>query len=155
MALLAIITDPITMFITHRNKGTYEPEYRLLNSVIGLVTGAGLFGFGAVVENPGSPYVAAILHGLVIFGVMALVVATSTYALDAYRDMYIEIFIVGMLVKNFLLYGFTYFINNWLATTGPRHVFFIFGTMGLGVMAGLPLCMSLGSSIGVFGGGII
>lgn len=142
--LFSIITDPITLYLTKKNKGVYEPEYRLLLTIPGLVTGAGLLGYGQITQTYGSPYVAATLHGIIIFGVMALIVATSTYALDAYRDMNNEIFIMGMMVKNFLLYGFTYFINDWLAETGPRHVFFIFGGTGWGVMIFLPLMYVLG-----------
>jgi MFS family permease len=144
MLLFSVISDPIIMYLTRKNKGVYEPEYRLLISILGVASGAGLFGYGYVTQNYGSPYVAAVLHGVVIFGVMALIVATSSYALDAYRDMNNEIFIMGMLVKNFLLYGFTYFINNWLATTGPQHVFFVFGATGFGVMVGLPFMYVLG-----------
>jgi MFS family permease len=89
----AVITDPLIMFMTRRNKGIYEPEYRLLVSIFGLASGAGLFGYGYVTQNYGSYYVAATLHAIVIFGVMACIVATSLYALDAYRDMSNEIFI--------------------------------------------------------------
>jgi MFS family permease len=144
MLLFGAITDPIMMYMTRRNKGVYEPEYRLLISVLGVASGAGLFGYGYVTQNSGSPYVAATVHGVIIFGVMALIVATSSYALDAYRDMNNEIFIMGMMSKNFLLYGFTYFINNWLARTGPQHVFNIFGVTGFAVMVGLPIMYVFG-----------
>ena len=144
MLLFGAITDPIMMYMTRRNKGVYEPEYRLLISVLGVASGAGLFGYGYVTQNSGSPYVAATVHGVIIFGVMALIVATSSYALDAYRDMNNEIFIMGMMSKNFLLYGFTYFINNWLARTGPQHVFNVFGVTGFAVMVGLPIMYVFG-----------
>jgi MFS family permease len=157
MLLFGAITDPIMMYMTRRNKGVYEPEYRLLISVLGAASGAGLFGYGYVTQNSGSPYVAATVHGVIIFGVMALIVATSSYALDAYRDMNNEIFIMGMMSKNFLLYGFTYFINNWLARTGPQHVFNVFGVTGFAVMVGLPIMYStcLGRSIAAIGTAII
>lgn len=144
MLLFSVICDPIIMFMTRRNKGLYEPEYRLLISILGVASGAGLFGYGYVTQNFGSPYVAAVLQGVVLFGVMALLVATSSYALDAYRDMNNEIFIMGMLVKNFLLYGFTYFINNWVASSGPQQVFNVFGATGFAIMIGLPIMYVFG-----------
>jgi len=110
--LFGAISGPIISFMTKKNKGAYEPKYRLLIAVLGLISGAGLFGYGHVTQIHGSPYVAATLYAIVLSGVMALIVATSTYALDVYRDMSNEIFIMGMLFKNFLLYGFTYSINN-------------------------------------------
>ncbi|KAH7379889.1 serine/threonine kinase 16 [Cadophora sp. MPI-SDFR-AT-0126] len=144
LLLFGAVTDPLIMFMTRRNKGVYEPEYRLLIGILGLVSGAGLFGYGYVTQNAGSPYVAATLHGIVLFGVMAELVSTSAYALDAYRDMSNEIFIMGMLVKNFLLYGFTYFINDWLARSGPKEVFFVFGGTGFGIMIGMPIMYVFG-----------
>ncbi|KAH6720575.1 MFS transporter-like protein [Leptodontidium sp. 2 PMI_412] len=144
LLLFGAITDPLIMFMTRRNKGVYEPEYRLLIGVLGLTSGAGLFGYGYVTQNAGSPYVAATLHAIVLFGVMAELVSTSAYALDAYRDMSNEIFIMGMLVKNFLLYGFTYFINDWLAREGPQQVFFVFGGTGFGIMIGMPIMYVFG-----------
>jgi hypothetical protein len=92
-----------------------------------------------------APFIGGLL-AMLLFSVMALIVATSTYALDAYRDMNNEIFIMGMLFKNFLHYGFTYFINNWLAQTGSQHVFNVFGATGFGVMVGLPVMYVFGKN---------
>jgi MFS family permease len=144
MFFFGAISDPIIRFMAKRNNGVYEPEYRLLMGVFSFAAGAGLFGYGYVTQNYGSPYVAATLHGIVIFGVMAQVISTSAYALDAYRDMNNEIFIMGMLVKNFLLYAFTYFINDWMAKVGPQHVFFIFGGTAFGVLLGVPVLYVFG-----------
>lgn len=112
MLIFSTITDPIIKVMARKNGGVYEPEYRLLVGLLGVASGAGLFGYGYVTQNVESYYVAATIHAIILFGVMALIVATNTYVLDAYRDMSNEIFIMGMLFKNFLLYGFTYFMNN-------------------------------------------
>ncbi|KAL3425209.1 major facilitator superfamily transporter [Phlyctema vagabunda] len=95
VALFAVITDPLILFMAKRNKGIYEPEYRLLIAVLGIATGAGLFAYGDVTQEYGSFYLAATIHAIVIFGVMALTVATSSYALDAYGSMSNEIFIMA------------------------------------------------------------
>ena len=92
--------------MSRRNKGVYEPEYRLLICLGGLCIGAGLFGFGLVAQTGGSYYGTGSLHGLVLFGIMASGISTTSYALDAFRNMSSEIFIMGMCVKNFLFYGF-------------------------------------------------
>ncbi|TVY80562.1 Protein HOL1 [Lachnellula suecica] len=139
-----VIADPVIMFMTRRNKGVYEPEYRLLLSVFGLLSGVGLFGYGYVAQMYGSYYIAAFLHGILLFGVMGMLVSTSLYALDAYRDMSNEIFIMGMLVKNFLLYGFTHFINDVVANQGPQRIFFIFGGTGFAIMIGIPVMYMFG-----------
>lgn len=139
MLFLGAITDPIIMFMTKRNKGVYEPEYRLLIGIMGVASGAGLFGFGAVTQQFGEPAIAATCHAIILFGIMALMVATSTYALDAYRGMTNEIFIMGMLVKNFLMYALTYFINDWVARAGTMSVFGVFGGTGFAVLVGMPI----------------
>ncbi len=59
MLLFSATSDPVTMYMTRKNNG-----------------GAGLFRYGYVTQNSGSPYIAATLHGVIIFGVMALIVAT-------------------------------------------------------------------------------
>ena len=100
------INDPIIKFMSRRNKGIYEPEYRLLICVGALCIGAGLFGFGHMAQVGGSYKGTASLHGLVLFGILASGISTTSYALDAFRNMSSEIFIMGMCVKNFLFYGF-------------------------------------------------
>jgi hypothetical protein len=100
----------------------YEPEYRLLTSAAGLLVGTGLFLFGKVAAEHGSYYATAALHGLLMSGIMATVVSTSSYILDAYREMGSEIFIIGMVLKNFLFFAFSYFINDWLARAGIKEV---------------------------------
>lgn len=106
LLVFGAINDPIIKYMSRRNKGIYEPEYRLVICLGGLLIGAGLFGFGHVAQNGGSHYLTAFLHGLVLFGVMATGISTTSYALDAFRNMSSEIFIMGMCVKNFLFYGF-------------------------------------------------
>lgn len=110
--LLGAIFDPIIKWFCAKNKGVYEPEYRLIVIVFGLATGAGLIGWGHMLEIGTDMYACAAVHGIVLFGVIAATLASSTYVLDAYRNMSNEIFIAGMLVKNFLFYGFSYFMND-------------------------------------------
>ncbi|OBT46493.1 hypothetical protein VE00_03319 [Pseudogymnoascus sp. WSF 3629] len=123
----AFMLDPMIRWATTKNKGVYEPEYRLLAMASALCIGTGLTAFGVMAENHVSYYATATVHGIALFGVICATVSTSSYALDAYRSMSNEIFIAGMVFKNFLFYGFSYFVNDWTARAGPAQVFYVFG----------------------------
>jgi hypothetical protein len=62
-----------------------------------------------------------------LFGITIAAIATSSYALDAYRDHANEIFIMAMVFKNFFFYGLSNFINNWFAADGPTQAFNVMG----------------------------
>lgn len=79
-----------------------------------------------------------------MFGIMVTVVSTSSYVLDAYREMSSEIFIIGMVIKNFLFFAFSYFINNWLAQSGVKEVYYVFGATAFAVMVPLPFLYIFG-----------
>lgn len=119
--------DPMIRWATIKNKGVYEPEYRLLAMVGALFIGIGLMAFGMMAEKHISYYATATAHGIALFGVICATISTSAYALDAYRGMSNEIFIAGMVFKNFMFYGFSYFVNDWTARAGPAEVFYVFG----------------------------
>lgn len=146
VAMLALgpINDPIIRYMCRKNGGAYEPEYRLVTAITGLLVGTGLFLFGHVAATHGSYFVTATLHGILMFGVMGTVVSTSAYILDAYREMSSEIFIIAMVMKNFLFFGFSFFINDWLARSGVRAVYYTFGATAFGVMLPLPILYVFG-----------
>lgn len=125
--VLGFVSDPIIKLFSARNKGVYEPEYRLFAMLGGLLSGGALMAWGYMLQQKANLYACATVHGIVLFGIICVTISTSAYALDAYRDMSNEIFIAGMVFKNFLFYGFSYFVNDWTATSGPAEVFYVFG----------------------------
>lgn len=142
--IMGVASDPLIKWCARRNKGVYEPEYRLIPCVVGLLSGVGLMLFGHLVSTGASYYACSAVHGLMLFGVMFVCISTSNYALDAYRGMAGEIFIASMAVKNIILYGFSYFVNNWTASAGPRHVFYVWGAVAFALMATLPVVFFFG-----------
>ncbi|KPI39738.1 putative MFS-type transporter [Cyphellophora attinorum] len=101
--VLSLVSDPIVKWCVRKNKGVYEPEYRLLLCPVGLVSVAGFIAWGYVVQQQGSYILAAFLHGMGLFGITFVLVTTSNYMLDSYRSMSSEIFLASMCVKNFLI----------------------------------------------------
>ena len=133
-AVVGSISDFVALKLTKLNNGVYEPEFRLVPIIIGLTSGIGYFGFGYVTADQQSVYTASFLWGLCIFGVTFVAVGQANYIMDAYRDLSHEAFIAAMIFKNYLFYGYSYFINDWIASVGPAPPYYIFGSISLGMV---------------------
>ncbi|OCT48315.1 hypothetical protein CLCR_04009 [Cladophialophora carrionii] len=142
--IMGALSDRFIKWCARRNNGVYEPEYRLIPCLVGVCAGVGLMLFGHLVSEGASPYACATVHGLMLFGVMFVCIGTSNYALDAYRGMANEIFIASMAVKNIILFGFSYFVNNWTAEVGAQHAFYVWGGVAFGLVATVPVMYVLG-----------
>lgn len=135
---MGLVSDPLIGWASRRNRGVYEPEFRLLCMFPGLLMGIGLMVFGHLCEQQVSYYATATAHGIDLFGILCVAIAASAYGIDAYRDMSSEIFIIGMVFKNFVFYGFSYFVNDWTADAGPAQVFYVMGGIGFAMVVSTP-----------------
>lgn len=108
-ALIAgLVSDPLIKFFSRRNQGVYEPEFRLFLIVPGFLCSAiSYFLFGYLIEQGKSPVVMSVLWGIATAALQFIMMAIGTYCVDAYRAISVEIFIATMIVKNFVLYGFS------------------------------------------------
>ncbi|KAH7161031.1 major facilitator superfamily domain-containing protein [Dactylonectria macrodidyma] len=136
-ALIAgLISDPLIKFCSRRNQGVYEPEFRLFLIMPGFVCSAiSYFLFGYLIEQGKSPVAMSALWGIATAALQFIMMAIGTYCVDAYRAISVEIFIATMIVKNFVLYGFSYFINDWIVRWGPAKMFY--------AIAGIQLALCL------------
>ncbi|EXJ80945.1 hypothetical protein A1O3_07233 [Capronia epimyces CBS 606.96] len=126
------IADPIAKYISRRNQGVYEPEFRLTLVIPATILAAvGYFLLGALIEEGKSAAGMAAIWAVVLAGLQFLVVAIGSYMVDAYRNMSVEVFIISMVVKNFLFFGFSFFLNDWVARWGPRKFFYVLGGIQL------------------------
>lgn len=122
--ICGLISDPLAISLAKRNKGVYEPEFRLILLLPFLVTACiGFFCFGNFVEKGYSPVVMTVVWGVALAAQQFMSVAVGTYIIDAYRDISVEVFIIGMVVKNFLFFGLSFGVNNWVTKWGPARVF--------------------------------
>lgn len=136
---LGATLDPLIKWCAKKNKGVYEPEYRLLGMIPSVTVVIGLVLFGYCAQQGSSYYLTAFFHGMDLFGIVVAAIAASTYVLDAYRDISSEVFIMNMVFKNFLFYGFSYFVNNWTAREGPAQVFYVFAGVGAAMIITTPV----------------
>ncbi|KAJ4211750.1 hypothetical protein FSOLCH5_006495 [Fusarium solani] len=132
--VLAYVNDPVIRYMTRRNHGVYEPEFRLVLTVFGAIfTIGGLAGFGHAIGAGQSIYGIATLWGVTLFGMAIFASVTSGYALDAMPAHSVEIFIFNVTFKNFFFYGVTDFIVPWYMKSGAAKLFDIIA----GISAGL------------------
>jgi MFS family permease len=110
------LTDPIARYMTKKNKGVYEPELRLPLITVGLITTlAGIYGFGYSAQNLQSVYVIAVNWAIALFGINVIVILSTAYPLDAFREHTTEIFVMNMMFKNLFNYGYVILVPQ-LAT---------------------------------------
>lgn len=148
--IIGILMDPLAIWLSKRNGGIYEPEFRLPLVAVGVLCGAGLFGFGSLAQAQGNIYVIDFMWGLALFGIAFIAGPCSAYAIDAYRTISDEIFIVNVMFKNFLFYGYSYFINNWTASAGPAPVFYTFGGISFGLVTSTAVVYMFGKRYRAF-----
>ncbi|KAE8853756.1 hypothetical protein HRS9122_00748 [Pyrenophora teres f. teres] len=142
--LMGVTLDPLIKWCARKNKGVYEPEYRLLAMVFSVTIVIGICLFGHYAEQGSSYYLTAFFHGMDLFGIVIAAISVSSYALDAFRHLSSEMFIINMVLKNFLFYGFSYFVNDWTASAGPSVVFNTFGGIAGAMILTTPIFFFFG-----------
>ncbi|KAJ5618605.1 hypothetical protein N7528_006716 [Penicillium herquei] len=109
--LVARSSDPLAVWMAKHNNGIYEPEFRLPLIIFAFIGTGGLFGFGATAAAGDSIYLVDFMWGLTLAGISFAVGSCSAYAIDAFGSMSNEIFVANVMFKNFLFFGYSYFIN--------------------------------------------
>lgn len=86
-AVAGKVSDIIVRFITRRNGGIYEPEFRLVMAIpVALSTAAGLMGFGWSAQEKDAWIVPTIFFGLISFGCSLGSTTSITFCVDSYRQ---------------------------------------------------------------------
>ncbi|ORY18116.1 major facilitator superfamily domain-containing protein [Clohesyomyces aquaticus] len=134
-AISGPLNDWICVKLTERNKGIYEPEFRLPLMIVVVILGTvGFYGFGATVDAHTHWTGPVITYGLANMSLCFLATCVFGYLLDSYPTLSEEAF-VAINSRNLLTFGLTYFVNDWLVKDGPLKVFNILGSAFLGVSA--------------------
>ncbi|KAJ6066787.1 uncharacterized protein N7446_003824 [Penicillium canescens] len=138
--LVAQTSDRLAVWMAKRNNGIYEPEFRLPLVIFAFISAGGLFGFGATAQAHGSIYLVDFMWGLTLAGISFAVGSCSAYAIDAFGNMSNEIFVANVMFKNFLFFGYSYFINDWIMKDGVATPFYVFGGISAGlIVTALPV----------------
>ena len=84
-----VFSDLSARYMTRRNKGIYEPEFRIVLVIPQLICGcAGLYGFGITGANVGKYgwFWPDFFFALEVMGMVIGAVASALYIVDAYRE---------------------------------------------------------------------
>lgn len=106
--MAGLASDPIIQWASRRNRGIYEPEFRLILIVPAVVTSAiAYFLFGNLIQQGKSPVGMSTIWGVASFSLQFVIMVVGGYGVDAYREISVEIFMATMIFKNFLFFGFS------------------------------------------------
>ncbi|WYZ42879.1 hypothetical protein EsH8_VI_000578 [Colletotrichum jinshuiense] len=123
--IAGVFSDWSVKFMTRRNGGIYEPEFRIVMVLPMFVIGCiGLYGFAitsAGLSTGEYHYVVPLVFfGFEVAGMVIGAVASSLYIVDAYRDLAIEGFTIMIIFKNIFSFGLTYSAYDWIIQGGIK-----------------------------------
>lgn len=128
-AVAGKVSDVIVQYMSRRNGGVYEPEFRLVMAApIAITTAIGLVGFGWSAEEKDRWIVPTVFFGIISFGCSLGSTTAITFCLDSYRQYAGEALVTLNFSKN-IFHGlvFSLFFPRWLHSEGPREVFLVIG----------------------------
>ncbi|EEQ91102.2 MFS transporter [Blastomyces dermatitidis ER-3] len=130
------VSDIVVRFMTRRNGGIYEPEFRLVMAVpVTLTTAMGLMGFGWSAQEKERWIVPTVFFGILSFGCSVGSTTSITFCVDSYRQYAGEALVTLNFSKN-VLHGFIFslFFVQWLKADGARDVFVALGGIHIACM---------------------
>ncbi|KAI5857332.1 MFS general substrate transporter [Durotheca rogersii] len=133
--------DWIVIHMSRRNNGVYEPEFRNVLCVPALLTGLlGYWGFGLAINAKAHWFVPVFFFGVAAFSGSILSLISNTYLLDCHRKYAQDAYAAVTLLKAVMTFAVAFFVNSWLADSGPIQVYFVVGAIhGVGCLFGFIL----------------
>lgn len=141
-----VLSDWSAKFMTRRNGGIYEPEFRIVMVIPMFIIGSiGLYGFGitsaGLVSKEYHYSVPLVFFGFEVAGMVIGAVASSLYIVDAYRDLAIEGFTCMIIFKNIFSFGLTYSAYDWIIDGGIKTTMIAIASIQVVVCAlSIPMC---------------
>lgn len=86
-AVAGKVSDIIVRFMTRRNGGVYEPEFRLIMAIpIAITSAMGLMGFGWSAQEKDRWIIPTVFFGILSFGCTLGSTTSITFCVDSYRQ---------------------------------------------------------------------
>ncbi|KAF4309193.1 Major facilitator superfamily [Botryosphaeria dothidea] len=132
-AVAGKVSDIIVRWMSRRNDGVYEPEFRLVMAIpVCICTTIGLMGFGWSAEEKDAWIVPTLFFGIISFGCSLGSTTSITFCVDSYRQYAGEALVTLNFAKN-VFHGFVFslFFTHWLENDGAKDVFLAVGGIQL------------------------
>ncbi|KAI5955778.1 hypothetical protein KGF54_001280 [Candida jiufengensis] len=127
-----LISDRLSRFLVSKNRGVYEPEFRLfmiIPSTFFIAIGLMGYGWSSTVENP---WIAPIIFfGAMSFGSSMASTTAITFAVDSYKMFAAETLVSFNFLKNFLGFCFSLFNNKYADSQGYKDAYVTYGGIQL------------------------
>ena len=155
-AVAGKVSDIIVRYMSRRNGGIYEPEFRLVMAIpVTVATCIGLMGYGWSAQERDNWIVPTVFFGIISFGCALGSTTSITFAVDSYRQyagealvtlnfsksksaIYASQYSAFMLMMSLLdiFHGlvFSLFFNRWLDADGMKNTFVAIGGIQLGCL---------------------
>jgi MFS family permease len=107
------LNDRLTVYLSNRNRGWREPEYRLWAFIpAAFIMPGGLIIYGATAAH-GLPWIVPVVGmGLVGFGLSVGGTVTMSYILDSYKEIDTQVVTTIILIRNIIGFGISFGIQS-------------------------------------------
>ncbi|PWW76241.1 MFS general substrate transporter [Tuber magnatum] len=136
LAITGPLADWSAKYLAKKNKGIYEPEFRLYLVIPQTIAGClGLYMFGVTASNTTKYgwFWPDFFFGLELMGMTMGAISSALYLVDAYPSIAIETFTCLLLFKNFFSFALTWEAFNWLRDTGTKDLFIYIASVQVAV----------------------
>ncbi|KAM5538339.1 hypothetical protein V8D89_007941 [Ganoderma adspersum] len=131
IVLAALVSGPLNdwwiVWMSQRNRGVYEPEFRLV-FMLGMLFG--IFGYvgRAVGNDHHMPWIGAVAcYTMLYFSAIVTGSACVTYLLDAHGPNALHVLAITDSIRSFVLYGTTFFANGVILRGGVKRSLLVLG----------------------------
>ena len=138
LLISGLFTEFVTKWCVRKNKGTYEPEFRILLMIPTLIFSTiGLYGFGitaqGVIRYKNGWILPEIFLAFILISMVSGAIASAQYLLDAHRDIAVEGFTCLLIFKNMFSFLLAYFAYKWVFLHGISYIFIRFASIEVGL----------------------
>ncbi|OAA61815.1 Major facilitator superfamily domain, general substrate transporter [Niveomyces insectorum RCEF 264] len=133
------ISDWLVSYMSTKNNGIYEPEFRVVLSLPSLFLGLlGFWGFGWSLEARAHFMIPVFFYGLAIFAGSINSLISNTYLLDCHRAQAQDGYAAVTIFRGVSSFVMTFVINTWIERSGYKVVYFWIGAVhGLSCVIGM------------------
>lgn len=116
------LSDKFQIWMTRRNSGIFEPEFRLWTMVIaGIINTGGLLMYGLGVQYHVHWMLPVMGVAFISFGISAAGAIAITYAVDSYPGQTGNTMVIILFIRNLLGTLFTFVFQYWLDGMGTQN----------------------------------